>query len=719
MSWPLDGRLVCAEFWPERLMLPMEESTNSRRMQAIAQRQQDTPLLDLQRYETLLQLSDVMVSRLELPELFHELAMQLQRVANCSILSFILHDPKKNLMRVLLWEGVAIPDLPPEVPIDESAAGWVWQHQAPLIVPDLLLETRYPIIFNALRKSGVRSYCMLPMTAGERKLGALGVGADHPDAYSESDVAFLRRVAKLTALAADNSIAQKELVEEKERLRALVGVNRTLASSLEMRRLLPLISGCVTRVVPHDFAGVTLFDDDRKDMRVYILSSPEKGTVVEPERSVAAEETLAVRAISAGKSQTFTRKDLIALNTPVTSHVLEAGMNTVHCVPLMTSKGAVGALNIGSKQDNAFSPQDHELLNQVAAQLAIALENAQAYREISDLKNRLEEEKLYLESEIQTELHFEEIVGKSEVLKRVLTQVSTVAVSLATVLILGETGTGKELIARAIHKLSRRRNNSFIKLNCAAIPTGLLESELFGHEKGAFTGAISQKVGRLELANGGTLFLDEIGDIPLEIQPKLLRVLQDQEFERLGSTRTIRVDIRLIAATNRDLTAAVAEGEFRRDLFYRINVFPVRLPPLRERAEDIPQLVHHFVRKFAQRMDRIIETIPSDAMTAFRRWNWPGNVRELENFIERSVILTEGTVLHAPLAELRAQAGHDESKQDTTLHAAEREHILKVLRESHGVISGSRGAAARLGLKRTTLQYKMQKLGIVREDYSK
>jgi formate hydrogenlyase transcriptional activator len=702
----------------KRLMLPTDAGKTSR-MQADIESQPDSPTLDLERYEALLQLADVIASRLGLRELFHELAVRVQKVANCSLLSFILHDPKKNVMRIEVWEGVTIPELPKEMRIENSASGWVWQHQTPMIIPDLQAETKYPIIFNALRKAGVRSYCMLPMTAGERKLGAFGVGAEHPNAYDESDVAFLRRVAELIALAADNSLAQRALVEEKERLRALVGVNRTLASSLEMRRLLPLISGCVTRVVPHDFAGITLFDDDRKDMRVYILSSPETGTVVEPERSVAAKETLAIRAILAGKSQTFTRKDLVELNTPVSHHVLETGLNTVHCVPLMTAKGTFGTLNIGSKQDNAFSLQDHELLNQVAAQLAIALENAQAYREITDLKNRLEEEKLYLESEIQTELHFEEIVGKSEVLRHVLGQVSTVAASPATVLILGETGTGKELIARAIHKLSRRRNNSFIKLNCAAIPTGLLESELFGHEKGAFTGAISQKVGRLELAHGGTLFLDEIGDIPLEIQPKLLRVLQDQEFERLGSTRTIRVDIRLLAATNRNLTTAVAEGEFRRDLFYRISVFPVRLPALRDRAEDIPQLVHHFVRKFSKRMDKTIETIPNDAMTAFRRWNWPGNVRELENFIERSVILTEGTVLHAPLAELRSQVENEDQGNDTTLHAAEREHILKVLRESHGVISGPRGAASRLGLKRTTLQYKMQKLGIVREAYLK
>ena len=676
-----------------------------------------SPNRELERYEALLQMADLIVGRLALPELFHELSARVRRVADCSFVSFILHDPIKGVMRMHLWDGTAISQMPLEIGIEESASGWVWTHQQPLIMPDLREETRFPAILDLLRTAGVCSYCILPMTTGNHRLGAIGLGATRVNAHDTSDVRFLQRMAELTAMAVDNALAHKALYEERERLRALVEINRTLGSSLEMRRLLPLISECVTRIVPHDFAGVTLYEDDHRSMKVLILASPETGALIEPERTVAAEETLAIRAISNRRPETFTMSDLVALNTPVASHVIEAGIRTVHCIPLVTAKRVFGALNIGSKQDGAFNAQDRELLEQVAAQLAIALENARAYREINDLKDRLQEENLYLESEILSELHFEEIVGTSPALRHVLGQVSTVAVSGATVLVLGETGTGKELIARAIHKMSRRKNSSFIKLNCAAIPTGLLESELFGHEKGAFTGAISQKVGRLELANGGTLFLDEIGDIPLEIQPKLLRVLQDQEFERLGSTRTIHVDIRLVAATNRDLTAAVAEGAFRRDLFYRINVFPVRLPPLRARDEDIPLLVHHFVRKFAQRMDKTIETIPNDAMNAFRRWSWPGNVRELENFIERSVILTEGTVLRAPLAELQTPAGTDGENGESTLHAAEREHILRILRETRGVISGLRGAAARLGLKRTTLQYKMQKLGIVREEY--
>jgi len=284
------------------------------------------------------------------------------------------------------------------------------------------------------------------------------------------------------------------------------------------------------------------------------------------------------------------------------------------------------------------------------------------------------------------------------------------------VLILGETGTGKELIARAIHRMSSRKNASFVKLNCAAIPAGLLESELFGHEKGAFTGAVSQKMGRLELADKGTLFLDEVGELPLEVQPKLLRVLQDHEFERLGSTRTIRVDIRLIAATNRDLAKSVAGRQFRSDLYYRLNVFPIRMPELRERKEDIPLLVRYLVQKFARRMNKQVETIPAETMNALASWEWPGNVRELENFIERSVILSQGPILRVPLVELNLAT--EDSHSDSTLESLQRENIIRVLRETGGVLGGPRGAAARLGLKRTTLQYKMQKLGIAREEYA-
>jgi transcriptional regulator with GAF, ATPase, and Fis domain len=346
-----------------------------------------------------------------------------------------------------------------------------------------------------------------------------------------------------------------------------------------------------------------------------------------------------------------------------------------------------------------------------------------AFQRMAEFRDQLRQEKQYLEEEINLENRFEDIVGESTGLRQVLKQIETVAPTTATVLIQGETGTGKELLARAIHRLSPRREHTFIKLNCAAIPAGLLESELFGHEKGAFTGAIARKMGRLELAHGGTLFLDEVGEMPLDLQPKLLRALQEREIERLGGTRPIAVDVRLIAATNRDLAQMVQEKQFRSDLYYRLKVFPIFAPPLRERSRDIPVLVRHFVATHSRRMGKAIETIPEETMQALMRWPWPGNIRELENFLERAVILTRGPVLYVPLAELETQAleTQDEqtSQETATLHTAEREHILRVLRETDGQIGGSDGAAARLGLKRTTLNSKMKKLGIERSDYMK
>jgi formate hydrogenlyase transcriptional activator len=372
-------------------------------------------------------------------------------------------------------------------------------------------------------------------------------------------------------------------------------------------------------------------------------------------------------------------------------------------------------LTVASRAEHAFSMDDTDLLHQIANQVAIAVDNALAFREIAELKEKLAEEKSYLEDEIRTVFNFDEIVGESTGLKEVLTQVETVAPTDAAVLILGETGTGKELVARAIHRLSHRSKSPMVKINCSAIPTGLLESELFGHEKGAFTGAISQKIGRLELANKGTIFLDEVGDIPLELQPKLLRVLQESEFERLGSTRTIHVDVRLIAATNQNLAQMVADNQFRSDLYYRLRVFPILVPPLRERKDDIPLLLHYFTQKYARQMGRRIKKIPDQAMAALCNWHWPGNIREMENFVERAVILSRGPVLNVAVDELK-EPTRPTSETDGTLHSTEREYILRILRETGWVISGPHGAAARLGLKRTTLQGKMRKLGISRRD---
>jgi formate hydrogenlyase transcriptional activator len=675
------------------------------------------PQRELRRCQALLDMADLMVQHLSLPELFREMARRLQKVADFQFLNFSLHDPHDNVMRLhCFWEGEHAPPLPEQVPVHDSASGWVWEHQTPLLFRDLRDETRFPRVLDPLPTNEFRTYCMMPLTTAQRRLGALGVASCTPDAYGQEDARLLLRIAELVAVAVENALTRAALQDENHRLQLLVDVNRKLASSLEMQQLLPSISECVTRVVPHDFAGVTLCDGDRKTLRTYVLSAVDTRRVMDLGRPVLLEHTLSEQAFLDQKPQVLTRGDLRGLAAPIANWMLHAGIQTVLCMPLVTAKGAVGTLNVGRKTDRAFSRKDEQILNQIAAQLAVALDNARAYREIQTSKDRLAEEKLYLEDEIRTELNLDDIVGESAELKRVLGTVRTLAPRASTALILGETGTGKELIARAIHRMSKQKDASFIKVNCVAIPTGLLESELFGHEKGAFTGAISQKVGRMELADKGTLFLDEIADIPLELQLKLLRVLQDHEFERLGGTRTIQVDIRLIAATSRDLTPSVADREFRSDLFYRLNVFPIHVPPLRERYGDIPLLVRYFVQKLARRMDKTITTIPNSTMEALVNWHWPGNVRELENFIERSVILTEGRILRAPLAELVPES--ESNHNDTTLESAERLHILRVLRDCGGLVSGPRGAAGKLGLKRTTLQSKMRKLRITRHGYA-
>jgi formate hydrogenlyase transcriptional activator len=504
------------------------------------------------------------------------------------------------------------------------------------------------------------------------------------------------------------------LREEKKRQQVLMEVSRELAAKWDARQIFPKISAYLRRILRQEYAALAVHDEQNGQLVPQAIDFPlRKGEAAHPE--INSPKAPGGKALRERRPLIFTKNELREFPADITDQLLAEGLQSLCYVPLLRPKSPLGVLVLGSTRADAFKTDDLMLLNQVAAQLAIALENARAVREVEQLKKRLEQDKRHLEGEARAHLHFEEIVGESPALTKVLDQVAIVAASDATVLILGETGTGKGLVARAIHRASKRSDRNFVTLNCAAIPTGLLESELFGHEKGAFTGAVSQKIGRLELADKGTLFLDEIGEIPLELQPKLLRVLQDHEFERLGGTKTIKVDLRLIAATNRDLARSVTEKEFRSDLFYRLNVFPIRMPSLRERREDIPLLVRYFVRQFDRGMNRGIETIPTETMNALINWHWPGNVRELENFIERSVILTEGTALRAPLAEFHAETS---SSAEKSLEGTEREYIVRVLRETQGMISGPTGAARRLGLKRTTLQSKMQRLGITRKDYS-
>jgi formate hydrogenlyase transcriptional activator len=509
----------------------------------------------------------------------------------------------------------------------------------------------------------------------------------------------------------------KRAKNQADRLQMVLDIGNILSSNWDVPQVFPQISARIRRVLRQEYAGLSLHDANT-GLLVRQSEDFPLGRGLTSHIQVLTSDSPSGRSLEQGSPVIFSEEQMQGSQSEIAHRYLDEGLQSLCCVPMLRPKGPLGVLVLGSTRKNAFHADDLGLLNQVAIQLGVALENNRAAAEIDALKRRLNEERGYLQGEIRSQGQFAEIIGESPILKQVLDQVTTVAASEATVLILGETGTGKELIAHAIHRMSRRKNAPFIKLNCAAIPTGLLESELFGHEKGAFTGAVVQKIGRLELADGGTLFLDEIGEISLELQPKLLRVLQDQEFERLGSTRTIRVHIRLIAATNRDLARSVADHQFRNDLFYRLNVFPIRMPALREHPEDIALLVRFFVRRFARRMDRHIERIPKETMAALKAWYWPGNVRELENLMERSVILSPGRTLHVPLSEMSSPALSAVIPFDDTLNTAEREHIIRVLRESGGLISGPNGAARRLGLKRTTLQSKMQRLRITRQDYS-
>ena len=496
----------------------------------------------------------------------------------------------------------------------------------------------------------------------------------------------------------------------------MLQLSTALLANLDAGTLLDAISASIREVIPYDVAGLALYDPIAGDLAMQILGEQGHG-------NFPREIRMPLEGTAAGLAFR-TREPVLMEQITDDPHVggtvrylTQLGMQSACTVPLIHRGEAIGALAVATRLSGSIGQHDADMLVQIADRVAMAVNNAMAFRRIAELRDRLGEEKKYLEEEISLERRFEDVVGESKGLRRVLQEIETVAPTDATVLIQGETGTGKELLARAIHRLSPRSDRTFIKINCAAIPAGLIESELFGHEKGAFTGAIARKIGRLELAHEGTLFLDEVGELPLDLQPKLLRAIQEREIERVGGTRAIPVNVRLIAATNRDLAQMVADKEFRSDLYYRLKVFPVFAPPLRERTGDIPILVRHFVAAHSRRMGKHIETIPDATMAALVRWQWPGNIRELENFLERAVILTRGPVLYVPLAELEVLGPQvTEALENPTLQAAEREHILRVLREADGQIGGPDGAAARLGLKRTTLNSKLKKLGIERGD---
>ena len=509
------------------------------------------------------------------------------------------------------------------------------------------------------------------------------------------------------AANAANDAAERQLLES-EHLRLLLEVSNALVAHRDFHKLFRAISEALGRLLQHDYSSLLLYDEVLSQFRVYALDFPTGGGLIHEEVVFKLEGSPAGEALRTRKPLLLDELDQREFPNESTHWLLKEGIASACWLPLIRGEKCFGALCIGNRRPFSIGQQELLLLTDIANQVAVAVENALAFHQIKELQDKLANEKSYLEDEIRAEYDYEEMVGLSPEWRRVVEQIEIVAPTDATVLILGETGTGKELVARAIHNRSRRRERTLVKVNCASVPAGLLESELFGHEKGAFTGAIAQRIGRFELAHKGTILLDEIGDTPLDVQPKLLRALQERQFERLGSSRTMTVDARVIASTNHNLKERVQQRAFREDLFYRLNVFPITVPPLRERRSDIPLLVRYFVHKHSQRIRKRIETISPAVMDQLVRCNWPGNVRELENAIERAVILSRDGSLS--FGELQLQETHI-----VPLQEAEREIVLRALRDCRGVIGGPKGAALKLGLKRTTLNSRLRKLGISRE----
>jgi formate hydrogenlyase transcriptional activator len=675
------------------------------------------------RYEALRQVSGVIASEADLKGVLENLACFLPSVVSFEFLGVILHDAKRQVFRLHAFESrlPAISEAEIEIPVDGSSAAILLEEQKPIILNDIEKETRFADIVERARRYGVRSLCLLPLTSPRRRLGILVFGTTHQKDYDGEDLKLMSTVTAHVAVAVENALNfeearsyQQQLTRERDRLRLLLEVNNTVISHLELSDLFQAVSSALRDCFHHDYTGLWLFEEGTSQLRCVGMDFPSNRGFIEKIRSL--DLTLAeVEHIRSRMLRVMNREDIVQLPPKFASPAQAENIHSAVSIPLVLGSKPLGILTLGSTGESTFAQEELGLLLQVGDQVALAMENALAYEKVSEARNQLHTEKTYLEDEIRYDHNVEDIVGKSRALRETLSKAEVVAKTDATVLLMGETGTGKELIARLIHNLSSRRDHTFVKLNCAAVPSGLMESELFGHERGAFTGAVATKVGRFELAHHGSLFLDEVGDIALDLQPKLLRVLQEKEFERLGSTRTLKVDARLIAATNRDLSQMVASGEFREDLYYRLAVFPIQLPPLRERREDIPVLVEYFVARYASRMKKRIKEIPTQALQAMTEWTWPGNIRELQNIIERAVILSTGECLEVPLEELkppRPGRASTETARSLNLREVEREAILEALRKTNGRISGPGGAAALLGLKRTTLQYRMRLLNI-------
>jgi formate hydrogenlyase transcriptional activator len=679
------------------------------------------------RYRTLLEVSSAIASQPNLQAILKSLHGLLSAVVPFESVAILLLAEDETSIRVTAVESESAGRevrVGAELPYAGTSLERAIKERNPVHVPDMpseLLKTG--VLAQLAESTHIRTAYFFPLATPRKVLGALFVGSVKQGEFGADEVSLIESVATHVATAIESAIAtdmadsyQKQLLNQRDRLRLLLEINNHIISHLNVNDLLRAASASIRKHFANDFAGFWIIDKERNRLDCAVLDFPDsKGSLANFVMPELTEDD--VQKIRSRQADLWSRTDMARLPAALLERFTQEEIQGLAISPLSTSNGPLGVIVLGSRRANHFVAGDLELLSQVGTQISLALDNALAYARLNASHNRLEEERVYLESEIRSEYNFEDIVGKSAALRKVLEQIAIVAPTDSTVLLHGETGTGKELVARAVHSLSPRKDRTFVRLNCAAIPSGLVESELFGHEKGAFTGALMQKRGRFELADHGTFFMDEIGDISLELQPKLLRALQEHEFERLGSTKTIQVDVRLIAATHRDLSAMIRDGKFREDLFYRLNVFPIEVPPLRERREDIPLLVHHFVAHLARRMQKRIASIPKRAMETLTHASWPGNIRELENFIERCVILTQGDQLVVPLDELMRSTSAPLTAPISTFHDAERQAIIDALKSCSGKISGSGGAAERLGLKRTTLQNKMRKLNISRADY--
>jgi formate hydrogenlyase transcriptional activator len=695
--------------------MPKQDSTSTESWNAEA----------LTRYRTLLNISSSIAMQPDESEMLHCVREHLSGLlALDGILVVRLLEDGKNA-QLLAWDqcvGAPYVELGARIELKGSATERALAGLEPVFIPDFhRAMLAIPQLANQASLGLRRCGYVFPIATQRVRLGALVYVSAEGKHFSGDDVELMSSTTSQIAMALESKMAageasryRQQLEEERDRLSLLLEINNQAVAKKDLNELFQSASRTICKHFRNDCTGFWMRDGESHQFDCSVLDFPTRKGLVE-DNPVLQPTGADLERMEDRLPRIWTEEEIETTSACVLRTLKSESIKSLITAPLVTAQGVVGMMALGSRQPRHFNRADLELLLQVENQLALALDNAIAYGRLDAFKNRLQDEKLYLESEISSEFKFEDIVGDSPALRKVLEQVSIVAATRSTVLLLGETGTGKELVARAIHNASPRRERTFVKLNCAAIPSALVESELFGHEKGAFTGAVAQKHGRFEVADRGTLFLDEVGDIALELQPKLLRAIQEQEFERLGSSRSIRVDVRLVAATHRDLPAMIRENRFREDLFYRLNVFPIRIPPLRERREDIPLLVHYFISRFSREMQKPIRRISKDAMDALTSAPWPGNVRELENFIERAVILTHGENLEVPVHQLVKQAHVRMAAGEMvapTLRESERNAILAALKASNGRVAGRGGAAECLGLKRSTLRNKMRKLNI-------